>query len=492
MSAEGDHYSIPDAISGVFRGYGARTAPSNTDPMYLRVVLGDTRIAVGYSLSDVPPDPDTLAAFLDTAEDTFFHFFVFISNHDLSREVVTFAHYHSIILLDRHDLELELGRSHLRSLELFSHPRIHPTYLTGSKGPGAGGEEVHGDIGEWNGPHSEFIWKGNGGNVSDGRDGDVSEEGGQLLRRSVQEIITGFEKGDWMDDGNFIGGKGGGNLMGDVTREGKGEKPEKPELIRVLEKYRKKHALSQVKQETMEQNDPGDILGMGIFEDTILENDEEEGRGEGINAGNIYEEELEEEVLIEDLPSIVQQPHKPDERRKGSIIRPRIPVTKLEDLCSSIAPITNSQMELIPYYLFSYSCITLEENSDTRKPRSGILGVNGVTLEVEEWEPGFPTINELPMDYIRLNPRADEKVARDLARSGVVQINTRVLEVVTESQGLTMNRSKKSYPDTSSIRLVPEGLHYFPHWHVRGERGSMFVDAVNGDIISTQNRDHNQ
>ena len=149
-------------------------------------------------------------------------------------------------------------------------------------------------------------------------------------------------------------------------------------------------------------------------------------------------------------------------------------------------------MELIPYYLFSYSCITLEENSDTRKPRSGILGVNGVTLEVEEWEPGFPTINELPMDYIRLNPRADEKVARDLARSGVVQINTRVLEVVTESQGLTMNRSKKSYPDTSSIRLVPEGLHYFPHWHVRGERGSMFVDAVNGDIISTQNRDHNQ
>ena len=98
-------------------------------------------------------------------------------------------------------------------------------------------------------------------------------------------------------------------------------------------------------------------------------------------------------------------------------------------------------------------------------------------------------MKHLSRDYIRLDPRADENVAKDLALNGVVKINTRTLIVKTEESGRTVNHKRKIFPDTSSIRLTSEGIHYFPHWHVRGERGSLFVDAVNGEIISSQAED---
>lgn len=171
---------------------------------------------------------------------------------------------------------------------------------------------------------------------------------------------------------------------------------------------------------------------------------------------------------------------------KGLIITPKLAVAQLPDLCAPIAPLTNAQMELVPYFVFAYTCTVVVKGGESSNQRQGVLAVNGVTLEAEEWELGFGTINELAMDYIRLSPRVDLSVARDLAFNGVVQIETKVLKLTVEEDGVEQNTTRKSFPDPSSIQLAPAGIYYFPHWHIRGEGGSMFIDAVNGDVISGQ------
>jgi len=379
MSDEVDHYSILDAISGIFIGYGGRIAPSNTDPIYLRVVVEDLKIAVGYSITDQQPGTAPIVDFLSLTEDTFFHYHVFITNHHLSEDVVDFSRDNDVILLGRNDLEHELGKAHLGSLEMFSHPRIHL------------------DEREVNGSGEE-----------------------QLVRRTLDDIQQ--------------------SVAGETVDE-------RPELILVLKQYQEKNT-------PLNEEPEHAIDTLWASEDT------------GQNGSQSLTEE-------------------PAQQTSGMILIPKLQLTDLPELCTAITPLTNTQTELIPYFLFTYSCTIIEEGSGVKKARTGLMAVNGITMGVEEWEPGFSTVSELPMDYIRLDPRTDGKVAKDLALNVVVQVNTRVMNVKVEENGSTVHVKRKSYPDTSSIELSPEGVYFFPHWHVRSDTGSMFVDAVNGEVIST-------
>jgi len=449
MSAEKDMLDIIHALSSIFEGYGARVSPSNTDPVYLRVVHGDTRIAVGFQIASDPVRSIAVGDFLARTLDSFYHLFVFISNHPLQEDTLEYARNHNIILLDREDLEIELGKAHLKTMEMFHHPRIH-----------IGKEEDEEDLG--------------------------------LVRWNILEAASREEP--------------------------------KPELILVLESYRKKHTLSGSStwppptstdlspdpfssspaspHTTSHPPSPSHPLHTSqsfIIPDhvsntsfptspdgTITDSFEErEDTLESLDNGENGPPNL-EDGSVRDGDVIPQGMGKRIHSGKGLIIAPKLTITQLNRMCQRIGGLTNSQMELIPYFMFGYSCAIFEEGTDHSKQSYGLLAINGVTLEVEEWEPGFETVEELTMDYVRLVPRADKKVARDLAHNGVVQLNTRVLEVKAETNGIVKDMSKKLIPDTSSIRLDYQGLLYFPHWHVRGIGGTMFVDGVNGEVISLQ------
>lgn len=125
MPKESDHFSIRDAIADIFRGYGAYVAPSITDPVYLRVILDDIKVAVGYWISSTPPGPNDIIRFLDNTDDTFYHHFAFLTNHEFSEDLVESARENDVVLLGRDDLETELGKTHLKLLE-----RIHDSQVT--------------------------------------------------------------------------------------------------------------------------------------------------------------------------------------------------------------------------------------------------------------------------------------------------------------------------------------------------------------------------
>jgi len=417
MTEDEDTLDFITALSSIFRGYGARVNPSRTDPVYLRVVLEDTRIAVGFSIADEAAGSMVMGDFLAQTMDSFFHHLVFISNHLLPRDALDYARNHGIIPLDRDDLELELGKAHLREIEVFHHPRI----------------------------------RFNDGGSGSGYDTGNNHDGISIIRRNLQEAVR---KEDPI-----------------------------PELIRVLETYREKHVPP--------PNEEANSMTPG-FPFQVAGETENEGNDAEEIGGSEYLPKDAQLITSEDIPTITggegrdPEPGGAIPSGNGAIITPNVPVTRLPDICRKLRTITTAQMELIPYFLFGYTCPLVDKDGTKRNPSSGLLAINGVTLEVEEWEPGFNSVEELRMDYIRLVPRADRKVARDLAFNGVVKLNTKTIEVKAESNGIQRDGSRRILPDTSSITLEYQGLHYFPHWHVRGEGGSMFVDAVNGEIISIQ------
>jgi hypothetical protein len=220
------------------------------------------------------------------------------------------------------------------------------------------------------------------------------------------------------------------------------------------------------------------------------ESDEGQDSDDGISGSmwhegqdNDNEDEDDDLEPIKDHPTDDPAPARPE---KGLIITPKLEIEQLAKLSAPIAPITNIQMELVPYFVFAYTCTVVVKGGGSTTQRQGVLAVNGVTLEAEEWELGFGTINELAMDYVRLSPRVDLSVARDLAFNGVVQIETKVIRLTVVEEGIEEQVNRKTFPDPSSIQLAPAGVYYFPHWHIRGEGGSLFIDAVNGDVISSQ------
>lgn len=401
---EKDRISILDALVTIFQQYGVQPVLSATKPRFLRIAHKDVRIAVGYSLSRKPTVAMEMGDFLARAIDMHYHNFVFIFNGYFTSDSISYARKFNIILLDRSDLERELGKAHLRDIEAFS--------------PAGGGMESI----------------------------DVET----MVRKNLVEVEKIKEK--------------------------------RPELLRMLDHYRDKHTPPQ------DLPAPGNIAtlpglaqmetGPSSLSSGQVPADNAMYPGSSENADPVNMDFSRIEKINESVPG--------DNSVSGQTIKPEILITSLPDICQEVGKLVVSQMELIPYFLYAYTCTNLIEGEAGGRENRGLVAVNGVTCEVEEWEPGFTITREMSMDYIRLVPRVDATIAEKMAYNGVIQINTSIKSVTTESNGVQRNGMVKSYPDPSMIKLESKGIYYFPHWHVKGEIGSMLVDAVNGIVISSQ------
>lgn len=401
---EKDRISILDALVTIFQQYGGQPVPSATKPRFLRIAHGDTRIAVGYSLTRKPSVAMEMGDFLTRAVDMHYHHFVFVFNGFFTTDSINYARKFNIILLDRSDLERELGKAHLRDIEAFF-------------SPAAGGIESI----------------------------DVET----MVRKNLVDVQNIRDR--------------------------------RPELLKMLDYYRNKHT------PLHEFPDPGNAIPriptLSQTESSSLSSNQAApndltlpGSPDNINPANV------DLSMIEKINELVPK----DNSVSGQTIKPEILITNLPDICRVVGKLVVSQMELIPYFLYEFSCTNLIEGEAGGRENRGLVAVNGVTCEVEEWEPGFTVTRELSMDYIRLVPRVDATIAGKMAYNGVIQINTSIKSVTTESNGVQRNGTVRSYPDPSTIKLESKGIYYFPHWHVKGEIGSMLVDAVNGIVISSQ------
>jgi hypothetical protein len=140
-------------------------------------------------------------------------------------------------------------------------------------------------------------------------------------------------------------------------------------------------------------------------------------------------------------------------------------------------------LELIPFYIYNYSCDLILGGRTPPQRNTGTIGINALTKQIEEWPPIFETVRDLDYHYTRLSPRIAEDEAYEFAFSAVININTKIIETKEEKDSAIIIEKKKVEPKPDAIELIKKGLVYLPAWCIEGSNGVMIIDATTGKVM---------
>ena len=218
----------------------------------------------------------------------------------------------------------------------------------------------------------------------------------------------------------------------------------------------------------------GEFPGMGLLDEIPKERE------------SVPQEEI--TVELPEIPSETE-PVKMRIEPKGveetgeMIMKPNITMSEVSEISKKIVQGFRFDLELIPYYVFDYSCELLVEGKTTPQVNSGILAVNGLTNNAENWDFEFETVEDMETSHTKLEPKFDEDRAFETARESAIALNTREIQTVDDRGAVTIYEKKKVRPKEGAIDIVKRGLIYLPVWCVEGSNGVMIINATTGKVI---------
>ena len=172
------------------------------------------------------------------------------------------------------------------------------------------------------------------------------------------------------------------------------------------------------------------------------------------------------------------------EEGKEFIINPKIGMSDAKAMGKKLGE-PSVALELIPYYVYNYFCEVLVEGSLDTKKNVGVVAVNAVTKEAEEWsmdiETGIPHSG-----YAKLPARITEKKTWGIAYQRIIELNTKVVEVMDERDVAIIFEKRKIKPKEDAVSINLSGLYYLPVWNIKGKTGVMIINAVTSEIIKEE------
>ncbi len=172
-----------------------------------------------------------------------------------------------------------------------------------------------------------------------------------------------------------------------------------------------------------------------------------------------------------------------EEDEEYRIIKSRIDKDEASKMAKKIMEGFRFDLELIPYYIYNYTC---DINLGGRTPpqrNTGTIGINALTKQMEEWPPIFETVRDMNDHYTRLPPRISEDEAYESAYSSVININTKIIESKEEKDSAIIIEKKMVEPKPDAIEITKKGLVYLPAWCIEGSNGVMIIDATTGKVL---------
>jgi hypothetical protein len=165
------------------------------------------------------------------------------------------------------------------------------------------------------------------------------------------------------------------------------------------------------------------------------------------------------------------------------IVKPRITMEDVTELAKYTIRGFRYELELVPYYIFEFTCDVVTDGKDACDRKFGLVGVNALNGESEQWKTRFELVPELQWTHTKLEPKIDVEKSEHIAREGVVSINSSDIEHVSDKGTALIIEKKKVRPKEGAVALKRKGLVYLPVWCVEGSNGVMLVNAVTGKII---------
>ena len=167
------------------------------------------------------------------------------------------------------------------------------------------------------------------------------------------------------------------------------------------------------------------------------------------------------------------------------VLKPKL--TLDEALIISRRDLSNVQCKLqyVPYYVFPYECEVSSNDGKSLEHINGKLAINALTNDVYEWNENVDTTDKLEDPSLRLNPRIGEEGAKTRIIKAVMEINTKTIETVDDSDAVTIIEKKRVRPKSDAISLGEQATAYLPVWCAEGNNGQMIIDATSGEVMKS-------
>ncbi|MCK5559311.1 MAG: hypothetical protein KAJ51_01915, partial [Thermoplasmata archaeon] len=172
----------------------------------------------------------------------------------------------------------------------------------------------------------------------------------------------------------------------------------------------------------------------------------------------------------------------PSESKDVWIIKPKVTKDQAASMASKIVRGFRFNLELIPYYIFNYIC-EFESGLPEDARSSGMIGINGLTSNIEEWRGSLKTTRYLEEEHTKLDIKFPYDKALALVREAVIELNTKSIETREESDQTIIFEKKELKPKADAIEIKSKGLYYLPVWCIEGSNGLMIIDASTGKVI---------
>ncbi len=164
-----------------------------------------------------------------------------------------------------------------------------------------------------------------------------------------------------------------------------------------------------------------------------------------------------------------------------------LPPNLTQDAANTLAKksLSNISMnlKLLPYYIYDYSCQIAQDGSDFITEIKGKLALNTVMGGIYKWGDDQQVIDSLDGDYSKLQPMVDETNAARKIMDAIIEMNTKVVETMEETESVTIIEKKKVRPKEDAINIERSRVVFLPIWCAEGSNGQMIIDATNGEIL---------
>lgn len=166
----------------------------------------------------------------------------------------------------------------------------------------------------------------------------------------------------------------------------------------------------------------------------------------------------------------------------GGVMDPEIDAEEAKHQAKeALFQVHEARLELLPFHVFEYSCVL--EGGGNRRKEEGRLWVSaqsgGVVAEPDGFlvdDPGVPH----ERFQARLNPAKATREARDHLLDDL-EVRDELREDFSETA--VIERVTLS-PRKDSLELAHLGKAFAPRWRVEGQNGTVFVDAITGDLVT--------
>lgn len=143
--------------------------------------------------------------------------------------------------------------------------------------------------------------------------------------------------------------------------------------------------------------------------------------------------------------------------------------------------VSSARLELLPFHVFGYRCQLVGDGKT--KEAEGRVWVSAQSGAVVE-DPDGTLADDPGIPHERFQGSIPAAKANEEARRGLLSTLERRDEVREDYNETAVIERVRLSPQEESLELTRLGMAFAPRWRVEGQNGTVFVDAITGDLIA--------